>query len=135
MACHARLPAEDQDRLSGVLFARVDEQSLSPVARAELLVATRKFDAALDSYERQLVDPFNPGMLLEMSEVIPDYLILTLRVRRDPDRARRGLAMLAQRRDLSPALQQKLELWQDMLVELGPSLQQPPSLDAARACT
>jgi hypothetical protein len=132
-ACHARLPAESQDRFADALLTRVDERSLSPFARAELQVATRQFDAALETYEQQFVDPFTPGTLLELSEALPSYLILTLRVRRDADRARRGLSMLAQRRELSPGLRQDLDVWQEALVGIAPALREPPTLEGARA--
>ncbi len=132
VACHARLPGSSQDEFARALTARVDLGALSPSARATLQAATRQFDAALQTYENQFADRFTPGPILELSDAIPSYLILVLRVRRDAERAQRGLALLAARSDLSARLQQDLDTWRGALATLAPELQAPPSLAAAR---
>jgi hypothetical protein len=132
VACHARLPGADREEFASALTARVDVAALSPVARATLQAATRQFDAALQTYEGQFADRFTPGVALELSDAVPSYLILALRVRRDPERAQRGLAVLATRSDLSTRLQRDLEIWRGALVGLAPDLQAPPSLAGAR---
>jgi hypothetical protein len=132
VACHARLPGPSQDEFARALTARVDLRALSPLARATLQAATRQFDAALQTYESQFADRFTPAAMIELSDAIPTYLILALRVRRDPERAERGLALLAGRSDLSTRLQRDLDTWRGALPGLAPELQAQPSLAAAR---
>ncbi len=132
VACHARLPGADREEFARALTAWVDLASLSPVSRATFQAATRQFDAALETYEGQFADPSTPVAALELSGAVPSYLILALRVRRDPERAERGLAMLAARSDLSARLQGDVETWRGAVVALAPDLRAQPSLAAAR---
>jgi hypothetical protein len=130
VACHVRLPAKSTAGFSDALLERVDRAMLSPLSRARLQTATRQFDAGLTTYETQFANPGAPIALLEYE--LPSYLIVALRVRQDPQRAERGLAILGQRPDLSAQLEQNLGIWRSAIDELAPALKQTPSLERAR---
>ena len=130
VACHVRLPSKSAAGLGDTLLERLDRGSLTPLARARLQTATRQFDAALDTYEAQFASPAAAAALLEYD--LPSYLIVALRVRQDAARAQRGLALLAQRTDLSTQLRRNLATWRAALEELAPALKQEPSLERAR---
>jgi hypothetical protein len=70
--------------------------------------------------------------VLDFTDSISSYLIVALRVRRDPQRAKRGLALLARRTDLSAQLEQNLATWNTALDEVGGALLEEPSLERAR---
>jgi hypothetical protein len=69
---------------------------------------------------------------MDLSEAVPTYLLLALRVKRNPERAQKGLAILGRRNDLSPRLKQDLATWRTSLMALAPELQKSPSLESAR---
>jgi hypothetical protein len=133
IACHARLPAKQEGDFAESLLARVDVKSLSPLARASLETAGRRFDAALQTYESIFASSAAPLPVLDLSEAVSSYLVVALRVRRDPERAQRGLAILGRRSDLSAQLEQNLRTWSKALDDLRGALQQEPSLERARA--
>jgi hypothetical protein len=132
IACHIRLPAAAGADFSETLFARVDRSRLSPFARASLQISARQFDAALQTLEAQLDDSTPDLTSIGVASTLNSYLIVALRVQRDPARASRGLAVLARRSDLGAQLELNLPLWQRALVELAPTLQEPPSLERAQ---
>jgi hypothetical protein len=133
VACHSRLPAANQRRFGDALIERVDRRTLPPLTRASLEAATREFDSALQTYEEQFGDPQTPVDLLEYSDAISAYLILALRVRRDPARAQFGLAILRRRSDLSEEYDRYLRTWSSAITELEPALRETPSLERARS--
>jgi hypothetical protein len=63
---------------------------------------------------------------------LTSYLIVVLRVKRDSERAARGLAILAQRTDLSAQLELNLPIWRRALLEFGRALREPASLERAQ---
>jgi hypothetical protein len=131
VACHTRLPATSAAAFSGGLLQRLDQTSLSPLMRARLKTATRQFDDALTTYEEAFGSAAEADPLLEYE--VPSYLIVALRVRREPARAERGLALLARRSDLTGYFAQQLPGWRESLRELAPTFQEKPSLARARA--
>jgi len=130
VACHTRLPATSAEGFADRLLARVDAERLDPLARARLQTAARQFDAALASYEAQFARSRRPDLALE--DAIPSYLGIALRVRRDAERAERGLGLLARRVDVSASLAQNLPGWRAAVSDLAPMLRAKPSLALAR---
>jgi hypothetical protein len=132
VACHVRLPATREGDFAQGLLGRIDRSSLTPFARAGIEAAGRQFDAALATYEAQFADPEAALESYDFSDAISAYLIVALRVKRDPARARRGLDLLAKQRDLGAQFELNLEIWRRALRELEPALREPPTLERAR---
>jgi tetratricopeptide (TPR) repeat protein len=132
VACHLRLPARTERGFAEDLIAKIDQDALTPLARAKLQAATRQFDAALDTYEAMFADPRVPAPMIEFTDALPSYFIIALRVKRDPERAQRGLAMLASRPELPEDLEKNRAIWSRALEELGPALKEKPTIARAR---
>ncbi len=131
MACHARLPADQQPEFAANLVASVDRGGLSPVHRARLEIALRQFDQALGIHEKLMRDPAVLPSALDYTGALGDYLIVALRVERDAARAQRQLKEFAQRSDLSETLRGALPIWIEALETLAPDLQGEASLERA----
>jgi hypothetical protein len=131
VACHTRLPADRDSPLAQAFLGEADLAGLPPAARAHLEIATRRFDEALATLEGLLKDPATPAA--ELEGPLRDYLLVTLRVRSDPARARQGLERLAGRTDLPASLVERLGHWRRSLadLEIHPSAADP--LGRARA--
>lgn len=134
VACHGRLPATAQTGFGQRLMARIDTAGFDESELAQLYVATRQFDAALDALEHKLLNPGGSSAVeLDNAGILLDYLEVALVVLRDPDRASNLLAKLAARADVPGYLAKRLQAWQDSLKALAPTLAGPASLPAARA--
>jgi hypothetical protein len=129
IGCHSTLPAANSALSRGF----VDDTHLArrPAhERAELLLATRRFDEALTTWEVFFRDPsVRPA---QMMGPLVDYLVTAVRVQQDPARASAALAHLAARTDSWGNLREQLSLWRRDLAALAAK---PPvvSLAAARA--
>jgi hypothetical protein len=130
IACHSRLPAASAMTLASGLTQQIDGDLLSPLTRARLQVATRQFHAALATYEAQFESSAEPPAALEPE--LPSYLIVSLRVLRDPERADRALGLLAKRPELPAALAQNLATWRSAIRESSAALQEAPTLERAQ---
>jgi tetratricopeptide (TPR) repeat protein len=133
VACHSRLPSARDFPLGQRLLDRIDFDSLSAHEKAQILVATRQFDAALDTWEKLFADPETPPAQLDIGGYLLDYLTIAIRVESDLPRARRALEKLAARADVPRYLERHLASW---IEELGKLEQSPPTggskLDQAR---
>ncbi|MDJ0786415.1 MAG: hypothetical protein QNK05_06375 [Myxococcota bacterium] len=117
--CHSRLPAADSG-LAGRLFQRAELAELRPTERARLQTATRRFDDARASWEQVFADPAIPPIEMDASGWLSDYLRVSLRVKRDPARAARALAKLAERGDTPRYLVSRIATWRQGLAKLEP---------------
>jgi tetratricopeptide (TPR) repeat protein len=115
--CHVRLPDPREHGIGVPLTARL--ASATPRTRARLLVATRQFDAALESYESSFADPQSAPSALDFDGALEDYLVVALRVRSDYARAEQTLAGLAARADTPRYLAQLLVTWRAALADLA----------------
>ncbi len=116
--CHVRLPDPREHAVGVPLTARM--QSAPPTARARLLIATRQFDAALETYEKLFAARSTSLSALDFEGALEDYLVVALRVRSDYARAGRMLAALAARGDAPPYLGQLFASWREALAQLAP---------------
>lgn len=115
--CHARLAAEDSPIAQG--FVRNEAlQALDPLELAATAVATRRFEEGMERYEAVLQTP--GGLADILLEPIVRYLMVTLRVARDPARALRLITQYAKHPDLAPAIQTDLQHWMNALRGLSP---------------
>jgi hypothetical protein len=132
VACHSRLPATDRTstpmaRATPDLF-----ESLSAHEKAQILVATRRFGTALETWEEIFADASAPPGQLDMDGHLLDYLTIAIRVQNDPDRVLGTLAEFARRPDMPIYLGRHLTSWQRALGAVGGDLGQSPSLGRAR---
>jgi len=117
IACHDRLPEPPGRRLDRRLVQRMEgvEDELGPAQRARLQIATRRFDAALETYEAFFATAAATPARLDRMGYLADYLVVALRVASDPDRARATLRRLRARPDVPGWLDRDLEVWIDTL--------------------
>ena len=132
IVCHSRLPSDLESPLADQLFARAAVTGLSVRQRARLQMATRRFDAALDSYEALFADPAASPVTFDLGGDLLDYLTVCLRVRRDVERPRATLGWLSARPDVPHYMQRNLRAWLAALPELQGQLQLAPSVGRAR---
>lgn len=107
--CHSRerAPADFAD-----VQQRLDGMTLAPLEKAQVLAATRQFDAALETY-RALLDtkPANERALLEYARALQDTMALLVRVKDDAKATAELLDALGQREDLPPFLRGTITAW------------------------
>jgi hypothetical protein len=115
VSCHTRLPSARNFPMANELTDQIEIQALDPRERAWLLVTVRRFDDALSVWESLLADPENPAGQLDATGVLVDYLNVALRVRTDPDRAKRTLAQFSKREDLPVYLARRVRTWLEAL--------------------
>lgn len=133
IVCHSRLPSDRESGLADQLFARAEVAKLSIRQRARLQMATRRFDAALISYEMLFADPLASPTNFDIGGDLLDYLTISLRVRQDPERPRATLARLARRPDVPAYMRRNLNAWVLALPEVAKDVGKPPSIKRARS--
>ena len=111
--CHSVTPpghsaSWDLDAVSGL--------KLAPLEKADLLVATRKYDRALAFIEELLKDPeFQVNHAFEFESLLRRYLALVIRVQVDPDRARRELDRVLEKAELPRYVSDQITAWRASL--------------------
>lgn len=131
IACHTRLPAQEDPEVSANFVSDevFDELALEP--RATLLMATRRFDEALDVLEALLADPgVHAATLLGP---LTDYLVVSIRVKGDYARPVPVLERFAARHDVWTKLRLDVEGWLDALPQLEKQAAGAPSVAKVRA--
>jgi tetratricopeptide (TPR) repeat protein len=111
VACHSRLPDEDVRTLGRSLLSNEAIARLPLDERAQYEIATRQFDRALETLEAWFADPaVSPGDV-DLTGEYEDYLEVSLRVRRDPQRAIDTFSKLLTRDDLPDRVRRNVETW------------------------
>lgn len=109
ISCHTRVLDRDDAGVAAGLAKLPEVAGLAPLSRAALLVATRRFDEALSTYEGALTEPE-----LEPIDLVPpliDYLAVSVRVKGDLARPLPTLEKIAGRGDLWQRLRDDLLKW------------------------
>lgn len=109
--CHAKMQAQQNFPRSGDFFKLVDATTLPLLELARLQVATRQFDASLDTYEKFLASSGSAKEISFGRDVFTDYLKIVLRVKRDYPRAKKTLESFRLRKDLPAYLLKAVEVW------------------------
>ena len=118
VACHSRLPDEAERSLGRTLASHEAIADLPLDARARYEIATRQFDRALATLETWFADPaVSPGDV-DLTGEYENYLEVSLRVRRDPQRAIHTFAKLLERADVPDRVRRNVETWIDSLAKL-----------------
>ncbi|MCP4005865.1 MAG: hypothetical protein GY725_16875 [bacterium] len=124
VSCHSRMSSDDSSLARG--FANNESfKSMEPFERARLHLATRRFDDALDSYEKGL-DQWS-SRLLPWGPLV-DYLAVAVRVRQVPKRALATLQKLASR-SFSQVVDDDIHAW---IADLRALEGESPAFEIAR---
>jgi tetratricopeptide (TPR) repeat protein len=128
IACHTRLPSRRDSPLARDFLADERMASLPARDRAELAIATRRFEEAMTILESLLA---GEPQRVDFHELVRRYLLVALRVKGHPGRAERTLSALARHPELSPSRREQLHAWSGMLQRL--TLDPPLTGDLAAA--
>lgn len=132
VGCHSRLPSDKDAPFASKLIDDAKLGALSPVERARLAIATRQFDKALDLYEGVLTGPPpRTGEAVRTPDLV-EYLIVAVRVKRDPKRAAALLEKLQKRPETPPDIRREIGPWLATLRSEGKAVYPEPSLARAR---
>ena len=130
VACHSALPSPMDSPLASDFVSDQELAKLPPDRRAELQVATRRFDDALVSYEAVFKSPVvHPAELLRP---LTQYLTISIRVKNDLARPIPVLERLAGRPDLWRSLHTDVERWIETLKSYAAEPAKQPTLESAR---
>jgi hypothetical protein len=95
---------------------QIHSLNLAPLERADLLVATRKYDKAVTYMESLLNSPeFQQKYAFDFESLLRRYLALTIRVKTDPKRAIGELDKILQRSDIPHYIAEQAEGWRKSL--------------------
>lgn len=135
IACHSKRPSARAYPLADKLTSKVEIESLLPHERAQLYIATRRFDQAMTTWEKLFADPTVPLTQLDIAGAFRDYLTVSVRVQRDLVRPQAAFAKVLQRPDLPHYLKQHFSAWIKSLKELRGAFSKPATVTRARALT
>ena len=111
VACHSRLPDPVDSQLSKRFLDESEIAALPLPERAQLAMATRQFDRALDAQEAMLVSPGFDVSSLDLLTYLDDYIEVNVRVKRDFARPARALEAFAKRSDVRSGLRDDVRAW------------------------
>jgi len=115
VACHTRLPSDQDFNLGEEFVQSAGVQSQSAEDMIRLQVATRQFEPALRTYEMIFSSTSILPETIEMIGSFENYLKLCIRVERDPGRAKRTLEEFAARSDVSQPIRDEVTTWAEAL--------------------
>lgn len=130
VACHTRLPSRGDSPVAEDFLQGHDMDSLTGRDRARLQVATRRFDDALATLEATLAREPAAG---DFFQTLGTYLVVALRVKGNPARARGTLESVKQKPGVTSLRREQLD---DLIASLQRLESSPPAagdLKAARA--
>lgn len=106
VTCHLKAPSKKDFAGPGQLFAKINTELLTDREHAKFKVMSRQFSEALSLYEKALLTtkPFD-------SDLIVDFLKVSLIVKRDAKKAKEVLQKLAAQPDLKKSWKQRLSRW------------------------
>ena len=115
--CHSRT---SEGREFGLDEKKNKELNLNFIEKAELLVATRRFDRAIQLLEKELLNTTAFGrQLFEQDRALKKYLALMVRVKRNPLKASLFLEKYAKRKDLPFYLKGYISEWRSELAMIS----------------
>ncbi|MDH3215992.1 MAG: hypothetical protein OEN01_06825 [Candidatus Krumholzibacteria bacterium] len=132
VTCHTKLPTKRQFDLGAAFVETADIKKLQPTARVNIEIATRQFDAALETYEEILRSPDTTADDLALFGVFESYLKIALGALDDTQHPVRAFEEFAERTDMPKNLMSSLEHWIETLNALDLHNVEVGELDAAR---
>jgi hypothetical protein len=130
VVCHTRLSSEKDSPVTQGFIDEIVFDGLELEPRATLQIATRQFDSALDTLERLFASSISPVTMLGP---LTDYLVVSIRVKRDYERPIPTLERFAVRPDLWTQLRAEVETWVEALPELKVRASGDPDVATARS--
>jgi tetratricopeptide (TPR) repeat protein len=117
LSCHTSRSSSADSAFTMDLSKNLDMEAMGTFGKAKFLALSRQFDRALDEYERIL-----KGRELSLEELLHfdplvDYLVLSVRVKGDPDRPLKTFNELL-KRPLPGPVKHDLEAWQKSLKQV-----------------
>jgi hypothetical protein len=133
VGCHSRLPSDKDAPFASKLIEDAKLVTLTPVERARLAVATRQFDKALELYEAEFAGAVpSTGEAVRTPDLV-EYLIVAVRVKRDPERAAALLETLEKRPETPAHIRREIGPWLATLRSEARTVHATPSLARARS--
>lgn len=131
IACHSRLPSEQDSPVAGHFADSRELASLPAKKKAKIQVATRRFDDALATIETLIesAESVDPAVL---EDVLRTYLIVNIRVKGDMERPIPVVEFVAERSEPQSAWHRDVERWSESLEHLRDRPFIGGSLDTAR---
>ena len=132
VACHSKQPPARGVDLGKQFIDDARIQSLEPEDRIRLEMATRQFDAAMETCESVMLDPNTVPEYAAVTGVFESYTKLAVRVQRDPGRAVRTFEAFSNRSDVPSYLLDLMTTWSEALRRLDPDDLDPDPATAKR---
>lgn len=119
IACHSRLPETKGFPAATTFFKDVNVSGLPLMERAQLQMATRQFDAALNTYEELFKSAETRTSEIIMMDGFVDYLKICVRVKQDINRPIPVLEAMRKRTDLPKFAAIQIDQWVASLKRLA----------------
>ena len=131
IACHTRLPSPNDSPVARQFIESKEFASLPPRKKAQIEVATRRFEDALATFETLIesarsIDPSG------FEDLLRTYLIINIRVKGDMERPIPMLELVAERSDPHSAWGRDVEIWLESLQALRDQPYTGEPLETAR---
>lgn len=111
VTCHSKLSSDLAPNLTEEFLSDTNIQSLDPLIRAELAIATRQFDTALDQYESIFAASDMSPRTIWITGALENYVRVSCGVRENPERAIRTLSKFAARSDTPTNVKNVMREW------------------------
>lgn len=108
--CHTSRSSPIDSRFTTAFIKDLNQIGLDPLAKARFLSLSRQFEASEDAYEKMfLQEDLDLDEFIHFDPLV-EYLILTLRVKDEPERALKTLKAL-KNRDLPAVVKREISAW------------------------
>jgi tetratricopeptide (TPR) repeat protein len=131
IACHTRLPSPNDSPVARQFIESKEFASLPPRKKAQIEVATRRFEDALATFET-LIESAKSIDPSEFEDLLRSYLIINIRVKGDMERPIPMLELVAERSDPQSAWGRDVEIWLESLQALRDQPYTGEPLETAR---
>ena len=131
IACHTRLPSPNDSPVARQFIKSKEFASLPPRKKAQIEVATRRFEDALATFET-LIESAKTIDASGFEDLLRTYLIINIRVKGDMERPIPMLELVAERSDPHSAWSRDVEIWLESLQALRDQPYSGEPLETAR---
>src|SRR5690606_37193980 len=111
ISCHSAYPDKQNFPGADRFFSKVNLKELNPAEQAQMSVATRQFDQALQTYESIFASPKVTAAEVTMMDAFTDYLKVAIRVKGDLKRPITILSKWQKRPDTPASLRKQINTW------------------------
>jgi len=132
VTCHTKLPAKQKFDFGEEFLHGASLDDIPPQARFNILVATRQFDAALETDELFFLAPSTTPNEIRLTSPFEGYLKVAIGALNDPERAADNLQSFAAREDMPQDLTKNVNAWVASLRKLDLDADKGKELSVAR---